>query len=57
VSVSVIQGKAVSLYEDWKKHIGEGAAGTLEFQASKGWFDRFKSRACLHDILIDWRIF
>jgi hypothetical protein len=38
------------VYEDWKKLLGEGVADTLEFQASKGWFDSFKSRACIHNI-------
>jgi hypothetical protein len=36
VSLSVIQGKALSVYEDWKKLLGEGTADTPEFQASKG---------------------
>jgi hypothetical protein len=28
-----------------KKRLGEGAADYPEFQASKGWFDRFKTSA------------
>ena len=49
LSLSIIQGKAVSLYDDWKKRCGE-AADMPEFQASKVLFDRFKSRASLHNI-------
>jgi len=50
LSLSIIQGKALSLYDDWKKRCGEEAAGMPEFQASKGFFDRFKSRDSLHNI-------
>jgi len=37
------------LYDDWKKRCVE-AADMPEFQASKGLFDRFKSRASLHNV-------
>jgi hypothetical protein len=47
VSLSVIEGKAVSLYGDWKKRLGIEAADTVEFQANKGWFYRFNRRASL----------
>jgi hypothetical protein len=50
VSLSIIQSKALSLYDDWKRRLGESEADSPEFQASKGWFDRFKSRACIHNI-------
>jgi hypothetical protein len=50
VSLSIIQGMAMSLYDDWKKHLGKSAVNAPEFHASKGWFDRFKNRAWLHNI-------
>jgi hypothetical protein len=50
VRVSVIQDKAMSLYDYWKKHLSENATNAPEFHASKGWFNRFKNRAKLHNI-------
>lgn len=52
LSLSVIQGKASSLFEDWKKKLGEDTTdvGLSNFKASRGWFDRYKSRAGLHNI-------
>jgi hypothetical protein len=41
---------AMSLYDDWKKRLGERADNAPEFYVSKGWSDRFKNRAKLHNI-------
>jgi hypothetical protein len=40
----------MSLYDYWKKHLGESAATAPEFHANKGWFYRFKNRVKLHNI-------
>jgi hypothetical protein len=50
MSLSVIQGMAMSLYDDWKKCLGKSAANDPEFHASKCWFNRFKNRSKLHNI-------
>jgi hypothetical protein len=50
VGLSIIQGMTMRLYDDWKKRLGESAANAPEFHASKGWFDKFKNRAKLHNI-------
>jgi hypothetical protein len=44
------KGTAMSLYDDWKKRLDESAANAPEFRASKGWFDRNRNRANLHNI-------
>jgi hypothetical protein len=50
VSPAVIQAKARSLFEYLKSIHGDSSQeGT--FQASKGWFKRFKSRFNLHNIM------
>jgi hypothetical protein len=36
LSISVIQGMAMSLYDYWMKHLGESAATAPEFHANKG---------------------
>ncbi|XP_069396411.1 tigger transposable element-derived protein 1-like [Delphinus delphis] len=43
--------KAKSLYEDLKKKHGEESEGT-SFNASHGWFHRFKARANLHNVKV-----
>ncbi|XP_021573038.1 tigger transposable element-derived protein 1 [Carlito syrichta] len=47
LSLMLIQEKAKSLYEDLKKKHGEESEGA-SFNASHGWFHRFKARANLH---------
>jgi len=49
VSPAVIQTKARSLFEYLKSRHGDGSQEET-FQASKGWFKRFKSRFNLHNI-------
>jgi hypothetical protein len=49
VSPSVIQAKARSVFEFLKSRHGDGSKEET-FQASKGWFQRFKSRFSLHNI-------
>ncbi|XP_007125547.1 tigger transposable element-derived protein 1 [Physeter macrocephalus] len=46
LSVTVIQEKAKSLFDDLQREQGEGSQ-TAKFSASKGWFVRFKERHCL----------
>ncbi|XP_021918582.1 protein tramtrack, alpha isoform-like isoform X5 [Zootermopsis nevadensis] len=49
VSPAVIQAKARSLFENLKSTHGDGSQEET-FQASKGWFQRFKSRFNLHNM-------
>ncbi|XP_066941105.1 tigger transposable element-derived protein 1-like [Macrobrachium rosenbergii] len=49
VSLSVIQEKAKELHAAVVKKSGEGSASE-EFSASRGWFNRFKARANLHNV-------
>ncbi|XP_066978812.1 tigger transposable element-derived protein 1-like [Macrobrachium rosenbergii] len=49
VSLSVIQEKARELHAAVVKKSGEGSASE-EFSASRGWFNRFKARANLHNV-------
>ncbi|XP_007937436.1 CENPB DNA-binding domain-containing protein 1 [Orycteropus afer afer] len=46
MSVSAIQEKAKSLFDDLQRQQGESSQ-TEKFSASKGWFVRFKERHCL----------
>ncbi|XP_055269208.1 putative CENPB DNA-binding domain-containing protein 1 [Moschus berezovskii] len=46
LSITVIQKKAKSLFDDLQREQGESAQ-TEKFTASKGWFVRFKERHCL----------
>ncbi|CAK9821640.1 Tigger transposable element-derived protein 1, partial [Anthophora retusa] len=48
LSFSIIQAKALSLHEDWKTRLNEDS--NTVFQASNGWFDKFKMRYSLHNI-------
>ncbi|XP_017762403.1 PREDICTED: tigger transposable element-derived protein 1-like [Eufriesea mexicana] len=48
LSFSIIQAKAVSLHENWKTRLNEDS--NTVFQASNGWFDKFKMRYSLHNI-------
>ncbi|XP_066940984.1 tigger transposable element-derived protein 1-like [Macrobrachium rosenbergii] len=47
--LSVIQEKARELHTAVVKRNGEGSASE-EFSASRGWFNRFKARANLHNV-------
>ena len=47
----LIQEKAKSLYEDLKKKHGKESEGA-SFNASHGWFHRFKARASLHKVKV-----
>ncbi|XP_049719734.1 tigger transposable element-derived protein 1-like [Elephas maximus indicus] len=46
LSVSIIQEKAKSLFDDLQREQGESSQAE-KFNASKGWFARFKERHCL----------
>lgn len=46
LSITVIQEKAKSLFDDLQREQGESSQ-TAKFSASKGWFVRFKERHCL----------
>uniref|UniRef100_A0A9L0RCY8 HTH CENPB-type domain-containing protein n=1 Tax=Equus caballus TaxID=9796 RepID=A0A9L0RCY8_HORSE len=46
LSVTIIQEKAKSLFDDLQRQKGESSR-TETFSASKGWFVRFKERHCL----------
>nr|XP_028576556.1 tigger transposable element-derived protein 1-like isoform X1 [Podarcis muralis] len=53
LSFLLIQEKALSLFEDLKRkkaEKGDASAVGMGFKASKGWFDRFKRRAYLHNV-------
>jgi hypothetical protein len=56
VGVSVIQGKAMRMYDYWKKHLNESATNAPEFHASRGWLKSFKNRVKLHNIRSNGRI-
>jgi hypothetical protein len=43
-STSVIQDEAVSLYDYWKKCLGESDANSPEFIARKFWFHKSRIR-------------
>ena len=51
LNLTLIQEKAKSLYEDLKKKHGKESEGT-SFNASHGWFHRFKARASLHNVKV-----
>ena len=51
LSLMLIQEKAKSLYEGLKKKHSEESEGA-SFNASHGWFHRFKARANLHDVKV-----
>ena len=51
LSLTLIQEKAKSLYEDLKKKHSEESEGA-SFNASHGWFHRFKVRANLHNVKV-----
>lgn len=38
------------MYGQQKITIRRKASGNSEFQASKGWFQRFKKKTCLHNV-------
>ena len=50
VSTSLITAKALSLWEDIQSKLTEEEKAKTPFGASKGWFDRFRKRAGLHNI-------
>ncbi|XP_072000501.1 tigger transposable element-derived protein 1-like [Engystomops pustulosus] len=52
ISLSLVQEKARSLYNDLKETRTEGEDCSEDFVASKGWFNRFKERAHLHNIKV-----
>lgn len=46
------EGNAKSFYEDLKKEHDEESEG-ISFNASHGWFHRFKARASLHNVKVN----
>ncbi|XP_039702515.1 tigger transposable element-derived protein 1 [Pteropus medius] len=52
LSVTIIQEKAKSLFDDLQREQGESSQKE-KFSASKGWFVRFKERHCLPHFKID----
>ncbi|XP_041053574.1 tigger transposable element-derived protein 1-like [Carcharodon carcharias] len=51
LSLMVIQAKAKSLYDDLQNEQGESSQSE-SFNASRGWFERFKKRSYLHSIKV-----
>jgi len=53
LSKMIIQNKALSIFNDIKKNSPSSSGKNLEkFKASQGWFERFKSRAKLHNVVL-----
>jgi len=50
ISSMIILEKATSLYEDLKKITPEKFGDTEPFDASNGWFDRFRQSSNLHNV-------
>uniref|UniRef100_A0A8C4RA68 HTH CENPB-type domain-containing protein n=1 Tax=Eptatretus burgeri TaxID=7764 RepID=A0A8C4RA68_EPTBU len=53
LSLVLIQEKAKGLYGDLKNKRGESSTDVEPFMASRGWFNRFKIRANLHNIKVN----
>jgi len=53
LSKMVIQNKALSIFNDIRKNSPSSSSENLEiFEASQGWFERFKKRANLHNVVL-----
>ncbi|XP_061435172.1 tigger transposable element-derived protein 1-like [Lethenteron reissneri] len=53
ISLALVQEKALSLYEDLKRELGEAeAAKEKPFKAARGWFYRFQARYSFKDVNI-----
>lgn len=53
LSKMVIQSKAVSIFNEIQKNLPSSSSEDLEkFEASQGWFERFKTRTNLHNVAL-----
>ena len=51
ISESFICEKAIEIYDDLVKKKSVTSDDTFEFKASRGWFEKFKNRSKIHNVI------